>query len=413
MKKICTLIVLFALFLGSILYSFAQFKMPNKKELEQEKKDLYKEIETAQKLLKNTQNTKNQSLQSLKVIQQQLQSRKQVIQTITQQTRLIQQKIDTINLQVTHWETRLQTLKNEYAQMIQQSYLTQTAYNRLLFLFSANSLNDAYRRLKFLQYHTQFRKSQLNQIKQTTAELLIQKNELQQIKYQKDTLLTAQNHEHEQLQVELGTEKVLLQTLKNKEQLFKNKIDEKKHAIAELNNAIQKMINQEVAANTTKTKSGDATADNTNGDLVFTETEPASISFSKSKGKLPWPVDNGVITSHFGRNNHPVLKNIVLNNNGIDISTQPDSPVKAIYEGTVTNTLYSPGFQWAVMVKQGNYFVVYSNLKNIKINKGAVIKAGQTVGYAYTDIDEEKTEIHLEIWRQKNKLNPARWLRKK
>ncbi len=136
-----------------------------------------------------------------------------------------------------------------------------------------------------------------------------------------------------------------------------------------------------------------------------------SASFSENKGRLPWPVKNGVISHSFGQRTHEINRNVKINNDGIDILTEPGGVVKSIYDGTVTSINQIPGFFNVVIVKVGNYFVVYGKLKELNVRAGDQVSRGQTLGTLA--IDNNKSELQLQIWKGQTKLNPASWLIRK
>lgn len=380
----------------------------SKKELEYSKKELYHEIENTKKNIDNTQKSKKNSINELKLLQQQISHREKLVAAIKQETDIIDQDIEEINEDINKLNKKLEEQKNAFAASIQQAYLTKSSYNKLLFLFSANDFNDIFRRYKYLQYYSNYSKNQIVSIDSTKNNLEHKITKLQNKKNEKEALLMGHKQETQNLHQEEEQENVIINELEKKEQAFRSKLKEKQSAINDLDKVIKNIVKQ---ANQISETNATGTAISKSYPTV--DKDKLSLDFVLNKGKLPWPVDEGYITERFGVNNHPVLKNIQTQNNGIDIATQPNSNVRAIFGGKVSNIVFNPTMQYAVIVKHGNYFTVYTNLVSTLVSKGDEIKVLQTIGIVYTDEEVGKTEAHLEIWHGSTKLDPSYWLKRK
>jgi len=396
------LFVLLALFL-CIQNTYAQ----DKKGLEGQKTRLAKDIAFTRQLLKSTQTNRSISLNDLKLLQKQVQNREKMIQTMQQQLDLLSSNIEETDAQIDSLAIVLEDFRGEYAELIRHAYLSNNAYNRLLFLFSSHSFNEAYQRLKYLQYYTSHRKNQVTQIELMKQQLLDNRQLLEVEKEEKKELLLSEEQQRLTLKVEEEQQGIMLKKLKKKEHYLKSKLSKKKQAIEELDRQIREIIEK-----VTADEAPILVLPNKNASPTV-DIAKLSSNFEKNRGKLPWPVDNGIITGKFGKQQHSVLKHITLTNNGLDIATRNGETARALFEGKVSNTLYSPTFQWAVIVKHGEYFTVYSNLEEVQVNKGDDITTRQMIGTVYTDEDEGKTEVHLEVWRGSEKLDPIRWIYKK
>jgi septal ring factor EnvC (AmiA/AmiB activator) len=215
--------------------------------------------------------------------------------------------------------------------------------------------------------------------------------------------------------------------LKKKESNLRADIVKKKKKATELNSAIESIIRKEIelarkraedeARKEAAASKGETTAGSTKPNRTTTSATPTmtpeatalSNSFSSNQGALPWPVERGVITEYFGSHAHPVLDGVMINNNGIDITTDAGSGVRAIFEGTVSSVVSNPSFQNAIIIKHGEYFSVYSNVTNVQVRAGDKVKTKQRIGTVHTNADNQ-SEMHLEIWRGTNKLNPSSWV---
>lgn len=390
---------------GTILPISVYAQKAKRQQLDQEKKSLYKEVATAQKLLQATQRNKAASTEGLLILQRQIAGRENIIANIEENITLLDISITDATQKIDSLDHTLKILKQEYTDMVRQAYLTESTYNRLLFLFSAKDINDAYKRIKYMEYYRNHRKKQLDLIG-TSQRLLISKlATFKSEKNEQSQLLGDAVNERGLLEKEKKVKSTMVKQLRGTEKQLKQKISEQQTALEDLNDQIRDLIRAETPAPKPNTP--------TAGLKSTPKTGKLSVAFAQNKGKLPWPVAEGIITEHFGTNPHPLLPNIEINNNGINIATPEGSSVDAIFEGTVSNILYNPSFQWAIIINHGEYYTVYAHLGVVDVAKGDEIMTKQSIGTVYTDFDENKTTVHLEIWDGNTKLNPARWLAKK
>lgn len=380
----------------------------SKKELENKKKQLQKEIKQTESLLEETKKSKKLSLNQLVTLNKKISVREQLIQTIQAEIRIAEKQIKENKEVITSLENDLQKLKEEYARMIYYAYKNQDAYSRIMFIFSAQDFSQAYRRLKYMQQYSYYRQKQAEMIEKT-QELLNKKNaELEEKKRQKQQLLGIEEQEKQVLAKEKSEQEKTLTQLQEQEKELLKKIREKEQEQKQLQLAIQRIIEEEIRKSREKAKT-DGTKPAEKGLTLTPEAQKLSNTFEANKGKLPWPVAEGIITGKHGEQPHPVLKGITIKNNGVDISTKKDAPVRAVFEGEVTGLATVPGFGKVVMIRHGEYLSVYSNLRDVLVKKGDKIKTKQNIGVVETD-DNGKTEVHFEIWKGSTLMNPETWL---
>ncbi|NLA23839.1 MAG: peptidoglycan DD-metalloendopeptidase family protein, partial [Bacteroidales bacterium] len=205
------------------------------------------------------------------------------------------------------------------------------------------------------------------------------------------------------LEQEQNSQTKTLNNLKNKESELKRKLQQQQQSANKLQREIEKLIAEEAR----RSSGGKSTT------YVLTPSEKIiSTNFANNKGRLPWPVEKGVITSRFGKQAHPVIKNITIDNAGVDISTNPGANVRAIFDGEVRSVMSMPGAQNIVIIRHGEYLSVYTHLMSVNVKVGDHVNTKQNIGKVYTDIDENKTILHLEVWFKEAKENPAVWLAK-
>lgn len=378
----------------------------DKKELENKKKNLQIEIEYTNQLLSETKNSKKISLNQLVTINKKISSREQLINTIYAEINVLNKQIADNNASIKSLQAELEKLKKEYAKMIYYAYKNRSAYDRLMFVFSAQDFNQAFMRLKYMQQYSEYMNRHAASIKIKQDEINLKIKELELSKEEKKGLLGEQENEKLQLSKEKQEKEQVFAQLQDKEKELKKELDKKKKDAKKLQEAIQKIIAEELAASRAKNK-GASKSDK----LVLTpEATALSNSFSSNRGRLPWPLIKGVITSKFGIHPHPLMPDVEINNSGIDISTSKGTIARSVFEGEVTGVAVIPGAGKAVIIRHGEFLSVYSNLNEVFVKNGDKIKTKQNIGTILYDDEESKTELHIEIWKGQTKLDPEDWL---
>lgn len=399
----------------------------SRKELENRKKRLQKEIDETDRLIKDTRKDKNASLSQLKILNKKLESRKKLIRAIQSEMNNLNSSIQTTEEKIKTLKSDVEQLKINYGTLVRRAYLNRNKESVMMMLFSSEDITQAYKRLYYLRKYNQYRRDQAIMLQQTGKELNEKQKELKINLSQKRDLLGVEEKQEKVLSKEKTEQQTTIKILSKKEKKLKQDLEKKLKEKKSLDREIQKIIEREIALEReraiSKSKAeaeierkkaiseGRPVPAATETEYRVTpETKALSGKFEANKGNLPWPVSRGVITESFGTHPHPVLKGITTNNNGIDIATSPGAAVKAIFDGVVTGVISIPGANRAVIVKHGEYLTVYSNLASVSVNKGDAVNAGSPIGIADTDNDSGKAEAHLEIWKGKEKLNPELWI---
>lgn len=431
MKKSGRLILL--LFF-SLLFSFSGFFLlaqGNKKELEARKNQLQREIDQANKLLSQTKKNKRLSLSQLVALNNKIAKREEMIATINSELRELSNQIEGNEREINKLEGELNQLKKEYAQMVYIAWKNRNAYDKIMFLFSSKDFNQAYKRLRYFQQYSDYRKMQAAMIDSTKSRIQGHNKELGQRKMAQSNLLDSKENEKQKLTKEKSQKEEALVGLQKREKELKADLKKKQSDANKLNAAIKRIIEEEVrrareeAAKAaaakpkpkpkpgeTKPKAGKEPekADKEPMKLMLTpEAEKLSNSFEANKNKLPWPVAEGVISGWFGEHDHPVLKGIKVKNNGIDITTRTGSSSRAVFDGEVSGVVSIPGAGKAVIIRHGEYLTVYSNLSDTNVKRGDKVKTKQIIGSVMAG-DDGKGEIHFEIWKGSVLLNPTAWI---
>jgi murein hydrolase activator len=391
----------------SALFSFAQ----TRKELENKRAQLKKEIEESTRLLQNIRKEQKTSLNELVTLNKKINMRIELIRNINDEIGLLNTQIGEADSGITRLEDELKKLKEDYAKMIYFAYKNQNAYQRLMFLFSSDDFNQAYKRLKYLQQYSIYRQHQAGLIEKTQTELTERKAKLQEKKKTKMGLLGHEESERKNLTSEKNEQLVLIGSLKDKEKKLRTDLADKQKAEQKLNKAIEDVIRREIEnARKVAAAAGKKNITATNALASTPEAIKLSNDFAGNQGKLPWPVDQGVITGTFGDHPHPVLKGIITKNNGIDINTRKGAMARSVFDGSVSGVVTIPGANKAVIIRHGEYLSVYSNLEEVYVKTGENVTTKQSVGLVHTNEEEAKTELHLEIWKGTTKLDPSGWL---
>jgi len=385
-------------------------------ELRKKKEKTNEQIKYTTKLLEEAKKTEKQTLSKYKILNKQIELRTNLITGINSEVGVLADFIDQNAWLVSSLNTDLEDLKKEYASMILFAQKNQTNYSKLLFVLSSNSFNQAYKRLMYLRQYTEYRKRQAELIQWIRDLIQMKVGRLQMQRTEKETLLLAKQQEAEKLNKEKKQQGQYLTTLQQKQKEFEKKLREQQKIEAQLSNEIQKIIEEEVqkAKERSREKEKQTGKKSTSNVYEMTPEEKlASGLFEQNKHRLPWPVERGVITDHFGVHEHPVLKNIQVKNNGIDISTAQGSIARAVFAGEVSKVFVVSGGNYAVIIRHGKYLTVYSNLVNVRVKSGDKVSVKQTIGTISTDIGEDdKTVLKFQIWKENVKQDPEDWISK-
>jgi septal ring factor EnvC (AmiA/AmiB activator) len=399
LRNVISLILLIAL-------SSYQLLGQGKEELQKERNELNKKIELTNQLIKETQKQQSSKQQTLTLLSKKVGYRDQLINNYNREAREIERNIKRNEEDIIEQEKELETLKEEYAHLIQQAYKNRDSYDQLMFIFSAKSFNQAYKRMKFIQQYTQYRHKQAEAIKLKSLELEALNSALLLKIEEKKQLAKQVDSEKKDLVKDLNDQKVALNSLKQNEKGLRKQLKDQENQRQKLNKAIDRIIAEEIK----KSKKAN------DGSFKLTpEAKELSDNFSKNKGKLPWPVEKGVITSAFGIQNHAFLPGIKVENNGVDIATETGSAVRSVFGGTVSAVLDFQNMGKAVIINHGAYRTVYSNLDEVFVTQGQQIDIKQTLGTVMTNKQSGKTESHFEILFIDSKgefvkQNPALWI---
>ena len=404
--------ILFSLVL---LMSFSTFSQ-TKEQLENQRKKYRVEIAKLNKLLFTEIKKEKNALEDLKDINQKIDVRNKLIQTINLEAQLLSKGIKTNQRKLQNFNESLIALKTDYAAMIYKSYKSKSQQSRTMFLLSSQNFYQAYKRLEYMKQYTSFRKKQGEGIL-IQADFIKKLNDsLGYQKRVKDTLILAEKDQKVAIEADKKKQEGLITKIKKKEGKYKRDIQQKVKEEKRIAARIDKIVKEEIAnANRlalSKLKDKPAGAKK-NEFILSPEAKALAAKFELNKGKLPWPIQEGVVVRKFGKQSHPSFPGIIINGTGLHIVTSKGSIAEAIFNGEVLNILVGSGGTKNVMIRHGNYITSYNNLENSYVQKGDKITTGQKIGKIFTDKITDKTTLVFVLLKNTNKLNPASWMLKR
>ncbi len=412
MKTRTLLILLLAL-----LCSASGFAQRSKASLEKQIKSLQKEIASANQLLKETSKNKEVTLNQVSLTEKKIKNRQKLINACNEQIKVLEQDINRGEANIASLNGTLKTLRQEYSKMVVFAYKNRSHYDKLEFLFASEDFNQALQRSRYIRQFTEARKTKMDQIASTQKKVHAELEALRKNKEEQATLLAEQKNQQEQLIKEKEELNAQVKQLKKKEGNIQQNIKDKQAQAKKFQKEIDKIIAEEIRkANEKAAKEAKSTktSKNTKPDkMALTPSEKAlSSSFSANKGRLPWPVERGVISSSYGKHASSVSNKVTVTNNGIDIATAADAKARCVFEGVVVSVVKPSASNIGVIIRHGDYFTVYSQLDEVYVSRGDKVKTKQQIGKVHTDKSEGKTEIHFELRHGTECQNPAAWLAK-
>jgi len=397
--------ILFVLFLISLPGLATAQK--TKRELENKKKKLQEDIQYLNNLLEQTTTSKQSSLGVLMTVNRKISLQEQVVETVTKEIGIIQLQIKASNDSIIAMEMRLNDLKKEYARMVVDAYKTEKGYNKLSFIFASKDFEQAALRMRYVQEYQEYRHRQAVMIDSTSKEVGKKVARLQKTKDEKNQLLANVESEKSSLDVEKGEQQKIYDQLKGKERQYRNELAEKQRASQRLDESIRKLVEEEIRKSNANTKT--TTSSSKHLEMKLTpEAQALSQNFENNKGKLPWPVVEGVITRPFGT--YSPMPGITMSNSGVDIATSKGAIARAVFNGTVSTVTEDPENGKVIIIRHGEFLSVYRHLNAVFVKEGDKVETKQTLGTIVYDEQEQVSDLELQIWKGENKLDPQEWL---
>ena len=380
----------------------------SRQNLEEQRRKTLQEIEETTHFLNETEKNRSESVDKLNLLIVQEKQFIRLISGINAEIAFAERQISETTAKISRMNNEIEKMKTEYARLVFQAYKNRGQNNKLVFVLSARDFNEAYRRMKYFQQYSEYRKKQVAEIKARQDEFQVVVTQLAKQKNEKEKLLVEQIRESKRLETIKVEQNREIANLRSKERTLRNQLTAQQQKEKRLQAEIQKLIAAEI-----RKRSNNST---NISDKLTPDERLISDNFRGNKGRLPWPTERGTITEFFGLNPRPFSKNIQLYNNGVDITTVAGSDVRVVFDGEVGDVILIPGNNMTVLVRHGNYFTVYSYLVNVIVKKGEKLKSKQPIGKVYTERGANTAVLHFEIWDANKpnpeKLNPELWISK-
>lgn len=396
------------LFLALILSVNASGQKTKRQRLEARRTQLQKDIVYINALLSNTKRKENNLLNEVKDLNDKIKKREDLITAISNESKELGNEIYLNQLEINKQKRNLKTLKKDYASMIYKSYKSKSQNSRIMFLLSSENFYQAYKRFQYMKQYTSFRKNQGEEIQRKTIGLQILTDSLKIKKEQKQTLLVEKKEEQSVIESERNEQEVLLSGVKKKENKYKRQIRKFQKEESRVDAQIDRLIRDAIAASN-KNSGNTANASSTTFNLTPEDMELAS-KFISNKGKLPWPVEKGYVSTYYGKQPHPIVKKVIIQSNGVRITTSNGSKARAVFDGTVLAVQIMSGNKKAVLIQHGNYITVYKNLENVRVGKGDKVKTKQEIGTIFMDKITGKTILGFVLSNNTKTENPKSWI---
>ena len=385
----------------------SQSTSARQKALEEQKKRLQQEIKQINTILFSNIRKEKSVVSKVEDLDLKISVRSQIVKVNNQQANLLTRQINVNQRDITNLRSELKNLKKDYANMIVKSYKSKSSQNRLMFLFSSSYFLQAYKRIQYMKQYANFRKKQGEEISEKTQTIQNLNKTLLDQKSIKEALVAENKIVQTTLMKERKFQQNLIRSIKSKSRSLTSEIKQKQRQSAAIDKEIERLIREAIAAS--NKLAGKASKN------VFALTPEAKLlakNFVANKGKLPWPVEKGVVTQRFGTQPHPLVKTTMIKSNGVTIATNPKSKARAVFDGEVMAILSFKGSNPAVLIKHGNFITTYKNIAKVYVRKGQKVKSKQSIGEIFTHPQSGKTTLQFSVFNELKPQNPKNWIYK-
>ena len=396
-----------ALVLFTLILNFSGFSQSKKQlELEERRRELTREIQQMGALLFEGKKEQKSVLSVVEDLDFKIKVRNDLISITNQQANLLTREINSNQTKISKLRVRLKSLKADYAKMVVKSYKSRADKNKLMFLLSSTNFQQAYKRLQYIKQYANYQKRQADLIKTETAKMQQLNIALVTQKKSKQTLIEENRIAKSILDQERAQQNVLINDIKSNLSKFTAQLKSKQRESNKIDKEIKKIIREAIAASNKK-------AGKSSKSKVFSLTHEQKIlaaNFTSNKGKLPWPVANGVVKLRYGNNPSPIDRSLTIKSNGVRIATNKGEEVRAVFEGVVQGIMTPKNGNNTIMVRHGNYITVYKNLSKFYVQKGDKVKTKQVIGEVITNKASGETILSFGIYKDSATKNPSQWI---
>lgn len=377
-------------------------------QLENRRKELNREINQLNKFLFQGRKEQRSIISVVEDLNYKITVRKNLISITNQQANLLTREINNNQKQISKLRDRLKVLKEEYAAMVVKSYKSKSEQSRVMFLLSSSNFQQAYKRLQYIKQYAEYQKKQGEEIKVQTANLQQLNIKLSEQKKDKQALIQENRKVKNELEKELNEQESLEISINKELNKYTAQIKAKQRQVDELDREIERIIKAAMAASNKKA----GKSSNAKTFSLTPEDKALAASFTSNKGKLPWPVEQGVVRLRFGTQPHPVVRTATIKSNGVRIATNTNQKVRAVFKGKVHSIIISKNGSQTVLIQHGNYFTVYRNLSKIYVKKGVAVDTKQEIGEVLTNKTNGQTLLNFAVWKDGKPQNPSHWVYK-
>lgn len=379
-----------------VLVQFAA-SAQNLSEQKERRQKAEKEIEFINSQLKTISSKKKASTEQLSLIQKKLMTRKALLKETDDRIKGIEAKIAVKNREISRLNAELDTLKSYYSNLVYSTYRNRDTRVWFMYVLASQDIGQGYRRFSYFKDLAQQVGVQKTSISEKQAVLECQMDTLADMKREAVRMRDERKKEYNQLTSEENQYRKTVKSLSKTQEQYRKELANKKKEVERLNREIEKMVSSTIKSQKSSKKEVDYAL---------------SGSFEQNKGRLPWPVKQGVIIERFGVHSHPVYKNLKMpQSNGVTFRTGKNANVFCVFDGVVSNIAVIPGYSQCVLVQHGTYFTFYCKLSAVNVKSGQKVKAGDCLGTLDAD-DSNGSSLHFQIWKGTEKHNPEKWLRK-
>ena len=380
----------------------AQNYQERQNQLEAQKISIKKEIQQINILINDSRKKSRNLADELEDIQLKISVRDRLIKINNSQVNNLNNIISNQNERIADLEVDLKKLKDEYSKIVYSSYKKRSSEMKLMFLFASDNINQAFRRFQYFKQYSKYRKEQADKIVSIQEEISKNIDSLDKRKIEKQNVVKENQSVRQTLNQERNQQNNLYNNLLKDQKNYAAEIQEKEKQARLIDNEIQKLIRLAIAE-----------SNNNNNSSNFSLTPEGRLisnNFQSNKGRLPWPVREGVITRRFGTQPHPVVRTTTINSNGISIATSANSIAYSVFEGEVLSVYGFSGGNPGVLIRHGKYISNYQNLSSIFVKKGDKVKANDEIGIVFTNESTGKTILKFNVFNELKPENPTIWL---
>ena len=386
----------------------AQAQNNKKDQLEARRIELRNEIKKINNLLFSNQNKKKDQTALIEDLNYKLSVTNNLIKVTNQQANLLTRSINNNQKEISQLRDELTILKENYAKTIQKSYKNKSEQSRVMFLLSSDNFRQAYKRLQYMNQYAKVQKQQAEDIKVKAKKLQDLNLDLVKQKEEKDKLIAENKVIQNQLEADRKQHQSIMAEIKKDLNKYASQIKEKQREAAKIDEEIDRIIKAEIAKSN---KKAGKTSTYKSGFALTAEAKLVAADFLNNKGKLPWPVEKGIVKLRYGKQRSPINPSVEIQSSGVRIATEKDAKVRAVFKGKVLAVMVQKKSNPVVLIQHGNYITAYGNLKTVYVKKGEQISTKQQIGEVFTDSDGQ-TLLKFSVYKNNASQNPAEWVYK-